>query len=136
MSESLSSQPLQREHPHPPPRSTEAICPCTPPPWRIWAESPTLSGFQAEPQLLLLTSRPYKVLFRYHGLGCGTWRKSCPEAQTVISQYPPCSDPMENFSKIKDAIVPVLFLTNVPAFNILLVTGTLGQGAVSNTGPT
>ena len=43
---------------------------------------------------------------------------------------------MENFSKIKDAIVPVLFLTNVPAFNILLVTGTLGQGAVSNTGPT
>ena len=136
MSESLSSQPLQGEHCPTPPPPSEPSAHAQPLPGGTGQKFPCSQEFRQKPQLLLLTSRPYKVLFRHHGLGCGTWRKSCPEAQTVVSQYPPCPDRMENFRKVKDAIVSVLFLTHVLAFNILLVTGNLGLGAVSNTGPT
>lgn len=109
----LSSEPLQEgTAPPPPPMMSHLLC--ATPPWRNWAESPTLSEVQAESQLLLLTSGPYKVLFRHHGLGCGTWRKSCHQHR-LLSQYPPCPESHGKPPQVKGAVSD-LVLTTVPAF--------------------
>lgn len=86
MSESLSSEPLQGEHrATPPPPRSEPSAHVQPLPGGTGQKVPRSQEFRQKAQLLLLTSGPYKVLFRHHGLGCGTWRKSCPEAQTAFS---------------------------------------------------